>query len=67
IRCNPRIALVIGRKIEAARAKPVTLEQVRPFLEPFERPRIRLNLRLEDVYNMDETGITLGVCTNAQV
>jgi len=29
--------------------------------------RIWLNIQIEDIWNMDETGIALGVCTNTQV
>ncbi|PZD36703.1 transposase-like protein, partial [Pyrenophora tritici-repentis] len=34
---NPRVASVVGRKIEAARAKGATPVQIRAFLELFER------------------------------
>lgn len=39
---------------------------MRTFLELFERTRQRLNIPMEDVYNMDETGIALEVCTNTR-
>jgi hypothetical protein len=64
---NPRVASVVGRKIEAQRAEAATPEQVRAFLERFEATRRRLNIPMEDVYNMDETGVALGVCTNTRV
>jgi hypothetical protein len=67
LRRNPRVASVVGKKIEAQRAEAATPEQVRAFLELFERTRQRLNIPMEDVYNMDETGIALGVCTNTRV
>ena len=67
IKRNPRVTSVIGRKIEASRAEAATPEQVRAFLELFEATRIRLNIQMEDIWNMDETGIALGVCTNTQV
>jgi hypothetical protein len=66
-RRNPRVASMIGRRIEAPRAEAATSDQIRAFLELFERTRIRLNIRLEDIYNMDETGIALGICTNTRV
>jgi len=40
---------------------------VREFLERFERTRLRLNIPMDAVYNMDETGVALGVCTNTRV
>lgn len=67
VRRNPRVHSVVGRRIEAPRAEVATPEQVRAFLELFERTRKQLNIRLEDIYNMDETGIALGICTNTRV
>lgn len=67
IQRNPRVASVIGRKIEAKRATAATAEQIRVFLELFHDTRTRLNVHLEDIWNMDETGIGLGVCTNSRV
>ena len=64
IRRNPRVSSVVGRRIEAPRAEAATPGQIRAFLELFERTRIRLNIQLADIYNMDETGVALGVCTN---
>jgi hypothetical protein len=37
IKRNPRVASVIGRKLEALRAEAASLEQIRAFLELFER------------------------------
>jgi hypothetical protein len=45
---NPRVASVIGRKIQAERAQAATLEQVQAFYELFERVRKRLNIRVKD-------------------
>jgi hypothetical protein len=67
IRRQPRIALVVGRKLEAQRADVATPEQVRAFLELYEQTRRRLNIQTENTYNMDETGVALGVCTNTRV
>ena len=47
----------MGRKIEAPRAEGATTKQVRAFLEFFERTRVRLGIRAED---MDETGKVMG-------
>jgi hypothetical protein len=64
---NSRVASVVGRKIESARTTAASYETIRAFLELFERTRIELGIRYEDIWNMDETGVALGVCTNAQV
>lgn len=64
---NPRVALVVGRTIESARTTAANYETVKAFLELFERTRIELGIQYEDMWNMDETGCALGVCTNAQV
>jgi hypothetical protein len=64
---QPRVASIVGRSIEASRAEAATPDQILAFLELFHRTRIELNIRVEDIWNMDETGIALGVCTNSQV
>jgi hypothetical protein len=64
---QPRVTSIVGRPIEAPRAEAASPAKIRAFLELFERTRIELNIRLEDIWNMDETGIALGVCTNSQV
>lgn len=67
IKRQPRIASVVGRKLEAQRADAATPEQVRAFLELYEQTRRRLNIQTENTYNMDKTGVALGVCTNTRV
>jgi hypothetical protein len=64
---NLRVALIVGRKIEGARAEGATQEQIRAFLELFERTRVRLGIRTKDMWNMDETGKAMGVCANTRV
>ena len=64
---QPRVSSIIGRSIEVARADAASPAIVRAFLELFERTRIELNIKLDDIWNMDETGIALGVCTNTRV
>lgn len=64
---NPRVSSVVGRKIEAPRAKAGTQEQVGNYLKLFDETRKRLRIETENIYNMDETGIALGLCTNTQV
>lgn len=64
---QPRVASIVGRSIDTLRAEAASPAQVLAFLELFHRTRIELNIRVEDIWNMDETGIALGVCTNSQV
>ena len=44
IKRNPRVASVVGRKIEAARAEGATQRQIRGFLELYEQLRVELNI-----------------------
>jgi hypothetical protein len=67
IKRQPRVASVIGRKIDAQRVEASTSDQLRAFLEHYEQTRERLGIQAENTYNMDETGIALGVCTNTRV
>lgn len=64
---NPQVASIVGRTIETARTTGAQYEQIRAFLELFERTRIELGIQNEDIWNMDETGVALGVCTNTRV
>ena len=67
IKRQPRVASVVGRKLEAQRAEAATPEQMRAFLEKYDEIRRRLDIQTENTYNMDETGVALGVCTNTRV
>ena len=64
---NSSITSVVGRKIEVSRANVATPERIRAFLELFESTRRRLNVQTANIWNMDETGVALGVCTNTRV
>ena len=64
---QPRIASVVGRKLEAQRADAATPEQIRAFLEHYKQIKQRLNIRTENTYNIDKTSLALGVCTNTRV
>lgn len=64
---NPRVSSVVGRTIESLRTTAASYNTIKAFLELFERTRIELGIQYEDIWNMDETGIALGVCTNTQV
>ena len=64
---NPRVASIVGRTIESARTTAASHDTIRAFLELFERTRVELGIQYEDIWNMDETRVALGVCTNSQV
>lgn len=51
---QPRVASIVGRSTEAPRAEAASPAKIRAFLELFERIRIELNIRLEDIRNMDQ-------------
>tara|TARA_R110002003_G_scaffold853_2_gene21702 strand:- start:2227 stop:3540 length:1314 start_codon:yes stop_codon:yes gene_type:complete len=67
LRRNPRVHSIVGRSIDAERAKAADPEVIRAFLQLFEETRRRLGIQPEDMWNMDETGVALGVCNNSQV
>jgi hypothetical protein len=64
---NPRISSMVGRSIESSRTTAANYDTIQAFLQLFERTRVELGIQLEDIWNMDETGVALGVCTNSQV
>ncbi|KAF1969098.1 hypothetical protein BU23DRAFT_478274, partial [Bimuria novae-zelandiae CBS 107.79] len=45
---NLCVVSIIGRKIEAARAKEAILEQIRAFLKLFKRICVQLGIRTKD-------------------
>ena len=67
IKRNPRTATMIGKPIESSRIRGTQPEQINIFYEDFDTIRTHTNVRQEDVWNMDEQGIGLGVCNNSQV
>jgi hypothetical protein len=67
IRRNPRIRSCIGQKIESKRIKCTQPEHLREFFQRQEKIRSNYSLLPEDIWNMDEHGLQLGVCSNARV
>jgi hypothetical protein len=67
LRRNQRVASVVGKKIEASRVRNASVTEISAFFDLFQRTCERLNISLNNVWNMDETGIALGVCSNSQV
>lgn len=64
---NPRLISILRKKIQSGKAGAATPEQVLSFHELFGCVRKKLNIRAEDTWNMDETGVALGVYTNSRV
>ncbi|KAI0996103.1 hypothetical protein K3495_g12078 [Podosphaera aphanis] len=58
---------VVGRSIEAVRATAGNQETIRSFFEVFSQTVRRLNTKTENIWNMDETGLALGACSNSRV
>ena len=61
------VVSIVGKKLEAPRAKAATADDVRAFLELYDATQQRFNISLDSTYNMDETSVALGVCTNTRV
>ncbi|KAI0997812.1 hypothetical protein K3495_g10378 [Podosphaera aphanis] len=66
LRCNSRVHSVIGRKLEACRSNAAKPEDIKAFLDKFNQTCKDLNIKHSDIWNMDETGIALGVCNNSK-
>ncbi|KAI1004222.1 hypothetical protein K3495_g3989 [Podosphaera aphanis] len=64
---NPSVSSMVGRKIDSSRAFAASLDNIRAFLELFERTRTQVGVHQEDIWNIDETSLALWVCTNTQV
>jgi hypothetical protein len=66
-RRNPRVHTIVGRSLEAARAEAANPDVICEWLELFERQRVEYNVSTADTWNVDETGVALGVCNNSRV
>jgi hypothetical protein len=64
---NPRVHSIVGRSIAAERATAANPELTTTSFELFERTRLLLGISSDNIYNIDETGIALGVRDNSQV
>jgi len=61
------IASLIGRKIEAKRIISTQPDAVNQFYDYFEAAQTDYNVSPENIWNMDEHGVGLGICTNSVV
>ena len=64
---NPRVHSVIGKKIDVKRAHAATMESINAFFERYTASQAHYNILPENTWNMDETGLALGVCDNSMV
>jgi hypothetical protein len=67
IRRHPEIATKIGRKIDHQRVQAVTPDVVQAFFTQIETAVSDYGVKVRNIWNMDETGTALGVCTNQTV
>jgi hypothetical protein len=64
---NSRVASIVGRQIEAARTHSCTHKEIQAFFDRLDRTRRAHNVHNDNIWNMDEHGLALGVCTNSRV
>jgi DDE superfamily endonuclease/Tc5 transposase DNA-binding domain len=64
---HPRLQTVFGITIEAARIKSASREALDHWFSEFFRVIQEKNIRLEDIYNMDETGFGIGELAKSHV
>ena len=56
---HPQLKTKLSRAIEAARVKDVNREQILKFNEEFRKVIHEKNIKLQNIYNSDETGADL--------
>jgi len=67
IQRHPDIHSKVGKKIHAQRLNATTPEAITAWFTQLDGVRKRYNILWKHSYNMDETGIALGVCNNQRV
>lgn len=67
IQRHPEIHSKVGKKIHALRLDTTTPEAITTWFTQFNTVRERYKVQWQHTYNMDETGIALGVCNNQRV
>jgi len=61
---HPEIHSKVGKKIHGLRLQSTTPESLNRWFKHFNAVREQYRVSWENVYNMDEIGIALGVCSN---
>jgi DDE superfamily endonuclease/Tc5 transposase DNA-binding domain/helix-turn-helix, Psq domain len=64
---HPKLETAFSRAIEVARIKDITREDLDCWFDEFEKTIGEKNIRVEDMYNMDETGFAIGTVQNSYV
>ena len=61
---HPDIHSKIEKKLDALRAKNTTISQLKEYFDRLKRIIKMHNIAPENIWNIDETGLGLGVCNN---
>jgi hypothetical protein len=67
LRRNPSVKSLMGRVIDSARVKELTTTLVRTYFERLNVAHRKYNIKQANMWNMDEHGMGLGICTNGKV
>ncbi|KAI1001284.1 hypothetical protein K3495_g6918 [Podosphaera aphanis] len=67
IKRNPRISSVFGKRFESSRINGTSQSALEAFYSLFKEVEVRHNIKAEDMWNMDEQGLGLGICSNNMV
>jgi DDE superfamily endonuclease/Tc5 transposase DNA-binding domain/helix-turn-helix, Psq domain len=67
VRRHPLIHVKVGRAIDHLRVEATTAEGLQGWFELFNRIKSAGNIKAENMWNMDETGLALGLCKNQMV
>jgi hypothetical protein len=65
--CHPQLKTKLSHSIEASHIKEVTKERVIDFFQEFCRVIQERNIKLENIYNVDETGLILLYSANSRL
>ncbi|KAI0995995.1 hypothetical protein K3495_g12185 [Podosphaera aphanis] len=64
---HPQIKGMTGKPLDKARVQAATTETIDGFYSLFESVKRDFDVRLENIWNMDEHGLGLGICTDQRV
>jgi len=64
---HPELETTISRTIEAARIKDISKAKVNEWFDEFEKTITKYQITVENMYNMDETGFSIGCIKAAKV
>jgi hypothetical protein len=67
IKRNPRVKPMIGQVVDQQRVKSATYSACKEWFELFDRVRDSNNVKTCNIWNVDETGLSSGVCKDTKV